>query len=225
MFEMSNGGTLYLKNVHFDGNYYDSANGDPLWLFNDDAVTVIFEDCTFTNNVARFVIEGATVTFDGCSFINNIFTFNGTGGYWISISNGATVEIRDTILKNNTNPNMYISGASSVYVDNTSFIGNAWSGSNGVDSNNVSMIQIGLSQIEGNSVVDVIDWTVNGNVLYCDGVVFEGNSGYQWIIYSNDYASNIVIEDSTFKDNDVVYDFEFEGILSLNFDHLMELQL
>ena len=268
MFEMSNGGTLYLKNVHFDGNRYDTANGDPMWLFNDDAVTVLFEDCTFTDNDAvyriangsdvtftncsfegnqqRFAIDAATVTFDGCSFVNHslsngsMFTisndadvvFESTSfiqttsygaiialddadlsvhncsfrdnelkriavdvvAFWMTITNEATIEFIGTAFLENTNPTIYVADSGTAYFNGTTFIDNLYK----LSGSNASMV--------------AIDGDVgSGSGLYFVGTEFTGNRGYEWIIYSNDWASTIVVDGSTFRNNDVVYDLEFTG--------------
>ena len=103
-FEMNDGGTLYVRNVIFDGdNYVENVNG-PFWIFNDSGVNVLFEDCLFTNNDAMYQISGgSTVEFRNCSFESNYLTLGTSfspqdGMFYID---GATVTFDGCSFENN----------------------------------------------------------------------------------------------------------------------------
>ena len=62
-FHVYNGGTVYFRNVLFDGDYIGSGTC-LLWMFYDEG-DVLFEDCNFTNidNVLYKIINGVSATF------------------------------------------------------------------------------------------------------------------------------------------------------------------
>ena len=128
---MKNQGHLYIKDVVFDGdNYGGNDNGDSLWKIDGSLVTVIFENCVFTNNDALYDIRnGANVTFIDCLFEHNILTTS--AGYsatnpWFDIYD-AIVEFDECTFKNNSFDSrslFKLSGGGILELNECDFIGN-----------------------------------------------------------------------------------------------------
>ena len=75
---MPSNGTLYFRNVVFDGNNYVENQNGSFWIFNGSDVHVIFEDCHFANNNFKYeMLNGAIIDFIRCTFDGNHFN-NGT---------------------------------------------------------------------------------------------------------------------------------------------------
>ena len=113
-FHMYNGGTLYFKNVVFDGNNYVNNENGPFWIFNEYRVNVIFEDCHFTNNRAiYYLINGVTVTFTNCTWEQNEIYF---------VVRGSNLIIDSCIFSNFTNAPFVLDTSSIMSITDTSFI-------------------------------------------------------------------------------------------------------
>eukprot|EP01084_Bolivina_argentea_P240286 403718_1 len=74
-FYMVEGGTLFVRNVIFDGTNYVQSNNYPFWTFMNRNVTATFEDCYFLNNdVIYQFLNGTHVLFKNCVFSGNNIT-------------------------------------------------------------------------------------------------------------------------------------------------------
>ena len=94
-FHMYHGGTLYFKNVVFDGDNYVENEHGAYWIFNEYRVNVMFENCYFTHNNVQYLFAGGTmVTFENCTFENN-------DALSINVYDGANVHILNSRFINN----------------------------------------------------------------------------------------------------------------------------
>eukprot|EP01084_Bolivina_argentea_P245063 410400_1 len=167
-FEMSDGGTLIVINVIFNGNNYQTAQGQPFWIFNDERDEVIFLNCYFINNDVMYEISnGANASFINCTFISNKITL----GSSLSFSkdqamfyiDSANVLFENCVFINNTQNNrtlFNIQNTATVSIISTKFLRNK-----NYNTNN-NMFTIGA---------DV-------DISFVDSL-FENNTGYHGIIY------------------------------------------
>eukprot|EP01083_Nonionella_stella_P064448 167937_1 len=187
-FEMSNGGSLIIKNVVFDGENYATAKGTPFWLFNDDRVAVIFEDCYFTNNDVMYEIsKGTNARFTNCIFDSNALIEN---EIMFHIDN-ANVWFDDCVFINNTQQNggsiFNIENNANVSITNTSFIQN---------SNALAKSQL-------------ININSSGVELYIADSSFTENHEYEQLLHvadNNDYANIVIMEWVAFTNNSNIGD-------------------
>eukprot|EP01084_Bolivina_argentea_P176365 305223_1 len=196
-FYMTNGGTLFIKNVVFDGiNYIANNKGNPFWKFMDNDVNITFEDCHFVNNnVIYQFLNGVQALFIKCTFedntIDNVVSDRINGMFHID---GGSVVFKECVFQNNTQDVRYlfsIQNEANVTMINSSF------------NRNINVNQ-------------------NTNLFYIAGTyaklslsdcAFVNNYGYQELI-NIEHGGTIEIDATKFYNNmNVRYDLKMNGSL------------
>eukprot|EP01083_Nonionella_stella_P318727 1166475_1 len=171
-FELTNGGTLSVKNVVFDGtNYAQNGNGAAFWQFIGDQVTVVFDSCQFYNHDVMYsFLDGVNAEFIDCMFLNNKLTTD----------NGLTA----------TDAMFHVDNANLMF-DGCAFVDNRMNERALLYATNTANITIIRTSFINNTAVNanLFQFVSYDGDLIIRQSLFRGNQGYQTMISVEDTDS------------------------------------
>eukprot|EP01083_Nonionella_stella_P251280 867136_1 len=171
-FQLTNGGTLSVKNVVFDGtNYAQNGNGAAFWQFIGSQVTVVFDSCQFYNHDVMYsFLDGVNAEFIDCMFLNNKLTTD----------NGLTA----------TDAMFHVDNANLMF-DGCAFVDNRMNERALLYATNTANITIIRTSFINNTAVNanLFQFVSYDGDLIIRQSLFRGNQGYQTMISVEDTDS------------------------------------
>eukprot|EP01084_Bolivina_argentea_P080770 146286_1 len=211
-FVMTEGGTMEVDNVLFDGSNIAVNSGTSFWDISGSRSRLIVRNSVFRNNDVHYKLDGVNVIFINCVFESNILTTNDVLSPMFESLNVANISFDGCIFSDNVIDGRSLIGmysGSSLVMNNCTFINNTatW---NGDINNNIIHIESSIRSMEiviantifeGSqnfySIIGVSTGSTTTIDMYIDNNIFRGGINNRYDIRSGTEC-NLVISNSQF---------------------------